>query len=82
MGVMCSSAIVGLGLMGMMITPAMAGMGEMEMAMEFGLMPRASSTASGANLQVCLIEVRRNARERKLMMNRVDIHRRPRRRHC
>lgn len=56
MRVVCSTGVVGLSLgLGLLVNPTMAGMGEMDMAFGFNLLPRASSTASGANLQVCFL---------------------------
>jgi hypothetical protein len=55
-----------------------ASMGEMDMAIEFGLMPRATST--GTNLQVCSILRIPQFRYHKLTIEMADIHWRPRRR--
>ena len=58
-------AIAGMGL----VMGGLASMGEMDMVMEFGLMPRATATvaATGTNVQVCSSEalVERDEVQRK-----------------
>ena len=74
MGLLSLKSIVGLFLaLGLLSTPARGGFGEMDMGYGINLLPRASPTSSGTNLQVGTLSWRDlEARSKMTQSNETD----------